>query len=105
MEYESAEPKVNEASCYLMSELPEVVRQLLQVNHRRGGDVICSFVWESQMELPESTTVKHNRTSASVRNLHGFGESYMYMQYLSFLKISFYSKDTLRDTSLFLNIH
>ena len=30
MEYESAEPKVNGALvCYLMSELPEVVKQLL----------------------------------------------------------------------------
>lgn len=43
MEYESAEPKVNGASVrYLMSELPEVVRQLLQVNHRLE-DVIGSW--------------------------------------------------------------
>lgn len=44
MEYESAEPKVNGASVrYLMSQTPEVVRQLLQVNHRQG-DVIGSWL-------------------------------------------------------------
>lgn len=56
MEYESAEPKVNGASVrYLMSQPPEVVRQLLQVNHRQGecdwllAHPLC--VRESQMEL------------------------------------------------------
>lgn len=56
MEYESAEPKVNGALvCYLMSELPEVVKQLLQVNQRLGGDVVGPepplCFRESQMEL------------------------------------------------------
>lgn len=81
MEYESAEPKVNGPSVYLMSEFPEVVRQLLQVNHRLGGYVVgpdtpTLFQGESNGTVPGSTTVKHNRTSAHSGTLQKIGDSH-----------------------------
>lgn len=76
MEYESAEPKVNGASVHaLMSEPPEVVRQLLQVSHKQGGNVHGS--WPTYFVLgtvPDSTTVKHSRTSVHIGN-YKFGDS------------------------------
>lgn len=82
MEYESAEPKVNGASvCYLMSELPEVVKQLLQVNQRLGGDVVgpeppSLSQGESKGTVPGNINV--NRTSAHSGTLQKIGDSHGY---------------------------